>query len=217
MSVTPTQILLYVPNLIGYSRIILLVLSLTTMLIDPYTTAALYMLSAFLDAFDGHAARMLNQCTKFGAMLDQLTDRVATSMLLMALCVKYPQYIIWFQLSMGLDIVAHWLHCHVTLEMGKGSHKAFGPESNPILRIYYTNRKVLFAMCAGNEIFYSSLYFLAFIPNSVLLRGLTLISFPVAVVKSLIALVQLCYAARNLAEIDAKDASKKTITTVITK
>ena len=55
---------------------------------------------------------------------------------------------------MGLDIVAHWLHCHVTLEMGKGSHKAFGPESNPILRIYYTNRKVLFAMCAGNEIFY---------------------------------------------------------------
>ena len=44
MSISTTQILLYVPNLIGYARIILLVLSLTTMLVDPYTTAALYML-----------------------------------------------------------------------------------------------------------------------------------------------------------------------------
>ena len=59
-----------------------------------------------------------------------------------------------FQLSMGLDIVAHWLHCHVTLEQGKGSHKSFGPDSNPILRIYYTDRRVLFFMCAGNELFY---------------------------------------------------------------
>ena len=69
MSVTTQQVLLYVPNLIGYARIILLFLSLRTMLTDPYTTAALYMLSALLDAFDGMAARKLNQCTKFGAML----------------------------------------------------------------------------------------------------------------------------------------------------
>ena len=59
-----------------------------------------------------------------------------------------------FQLSMGLDIVAHWLHLHTTQELGKSSHKSFGPDSNPILRIYYTNRTVLFLMCAGNEIFY---------------------------------------------------------------
>ena len=55
---------------------------------------------------------------------------------------------------MGLDIVAHWLHLHTTQELGKSSHKSFGPDSNPILRIYYTNRTVLFLMCAGNEIFY---------------------------------------------------------------
>ena len=34
-----------------------------------------YILSGFLDAFDGHAARAFNQSTKFGAMLDMLTDR----------------------------------------------------------------------------------------------------------------------------------------------
>ena len=39
---------------------------------------------------------MLYQCTKFGAMLDQLTDRAATSMLLMALSVLYPKYVVWY-------------------------------------------------------------------------------------------------------------------------
>ena len=59
---------------------------------------------------------------------------------------------------MGLDIVAHWLHLHTTQELGKSSHKDVGPNANFILQIYYTNRKVLFFMCAGKEIFYR--YFL---------------------------------------------------------
>jgi len=33
---------------------------------------------------------------------------------------------------------------------------------NPIMRIYYTSRTVLFCMCAGNELFYASLYLLHF-------------------------------------------------------
>ena len=44
MSVSTGQVLLYVPNLIGYARIVLLLLSLTTMLSDPYKTAGMYML-----------------------------------------------------------------------------------------------------------------------------------------------------------------------------
>jgi hypothetical protein len=41
--VTTGQVLLYVPNLIGYARIILLIASLFFMLNDPWTTAGLYM------------------------------------------------------------------------------------------------------------------------------------------------------------------------------
>lgn len=104
---TTCQVLLYVPNLIGYARIVLLLASLRTMLHDPYVTASLYMLSALLDAFDGMAARRLNQCTKFGAMLDQLTDRVATSMLLMALSVLYPAYTVWSVLDFSLFYLEH--------------------------------------------------------------------------------------------------------------
>ena len=40
-----------------------------------FSSSACYILSGFLDAFDGHAARAFNQSTKFGAMLDMLTDR----------------------------------------------------------------------------------------------------------------------------------------------
>ena len=35
----------------------------------------LELLSGLLDAVDGHAARLLGQSSKFGAMLDMLTDR----------------------------------------------------------------------------------------------------------------------------------------------
>ena len=55
--------------------------------------------SGFLDAFDGTAARALNQGTKFGAMLDQLTDRAALMCLLMVLGQLYPKYMLLFQVS----------------------------------------------------------------------------------------------------------------------
>ena len=51
--------------------------------------------------------------SKFGAMLDQLTDRAATMCLLVQLSVFYPRYMFWFQMSMIIDIVSHWLHLQV--------------------------------------------------------------------------------------------------------
>merc|ERR1712062_328135 len=209
MKVTTTQVFLYVPNIIGYLRIILVLFSLVTSLTSPFTTVGLYMSSRLLDAFDGYFARELNQFTKFGAMLDLLTDCTATSMLLMTLSVLFPHYLIWFQISMGLDIVSHWLHCHVTLELGKTSHKLVSEDTNIVLRIYYSSKKVLFGMCAGNEIFYNALYLSAFTSMGGLIPIITACLFPVALLKSFISLVQLYYAAKDLAAIDAENASKK--------
>ena len=39
-----------------------------------YSTVA-YCISQLLDAVDGHAARYLGQASKFGAVLDMVTDR----------------------------------------------------------------------------------------------------------------------------------------------
>ena len=60
---------------IGYTRIILAALALHYMNYHPKYCTVLYCISCLLDAFDGHAARALGQSSKFGAVLDMVTDR----------------------------------------------------------------------------------------------------------------------------------------------
>ena len=43
----------------------------------PKYSTLLYCVSALLDAVDGQAARRLGQSSKFGAVLDMVTDRCA--------------------------------------------------------------------------------------------------------------------------------------------
>ena len=74
----------------------------------------------------------------------------------------YPSYLFWFQLSVTIDIASHWIHGQVSLMSGKTSHKTIDLNENPILRLYYTSRPVLFTMCFANEMFYVALYMLYF-------------------------------------------------------
>ncbi len=48
--------------------------------------------------------------SRFGGILDMLTDRCATMCLLVVLCLFYPAFTFLFQLSMCIDIVSHWIH-----------------------------------------------------------------------------------------------------------
>lgn len=156
------NIFLFIPNLIGYSRIILAIVSFYYMPTDYVAASISYLLSGFLDAFDGYAARALNQSTKFGAILDQITDRCALLALLTVLSHFYPKYMFYFQLSMIVDISSHWIHIWVSMMKGKASHKFMDPSANFILKWYYTSKPVLFTFCAANEIFYAGLYLLHF-------------------------------------------------------
>lgn len=103
-----------------------------------------YLTSALLDAVDGHAARHFNQSkymnpepaqmqtlnfcnpnknsdkkigTKFGAMLDQLTDRMGTACLMMCLAAFYPSWAFFFQMSLTVDIAMHWIHLHTLVKV----------------------------------------------------------------------------------------------------
>jgi CDP-diacylglycerol--inositol 3-phosphatidyltransferase len=85
------NVFLFVPNLIGengrrffayllnalagYTRIILAGLSLHFMSYHPKYCTLAYVVSCLLDAVDGQAARALGQTSKFGAVLDMVTDR----------------------------------------------------------------------------------------------------------------------------------------------
>nr|KAF6440072.1 CDP-diacylglycerol--inositol 3-phosphatidyltransferase [Rousettus aegyptiacus] len=139
------NIFLFVPNLIGYARIVFAIISFYFMPCCPLTASSFYLLSGLLDAFDGHAARMLNQGTRFGAMLDMLTDRCSTMCLLVNLALLYPRATLLFQLSMSLDVASHWLHLHSSVIRGSESHKMIDLSGNPVLRIYYTSRLALWA------------------------------------------------------------------------
>jgi len=203
------NVFLFVPNIIGYGRIFLALLSFWFMPTNYVMASWCYILSGLLDAVDGHAARLLGQSSKFGAMLDMLTDRCATMCLLTTLSTFYPSAMFLFQLSMTIDISCHWLHLHTSLLEGKSSHKFMDPTGNWFMHKYYTDRRVLFAMCAGNELFYATLYLLHFTWGPLYFFPLlAVVTAPVAVAKSGIALLQGYLAAQNLVSVDLKERSE---------
>lgn len=59
-----SRVFLWIPNLIGYARVLLMLTSFYMMpAIDPRPFFILYSTSCLLDAVDGHVARFLNQGT----------------------------------------------------------------------------------------------------------------------------------------------------------
>jgi len=156
------NVYLFVPNIIGYVRVVLASISLLYMPIHPLTCTVLYGVSCILDALDGYAARKFSQSTKFGAVLDMVTDRCTTSCLLMFLSSAYPEYKILFQFLLSLDLASHYMHMYAMMERGAGSHKSVDRKQSFILNLYYTNRSFLFIMCAMNELHFVSLYLYSF-------------------------------------------------------
>ncbi|CAF1031292.1 unnamed protein product [Rotaria sordida] len=69
------DVLLYIPNLIDYFRICLLVLA-WYYFDKPIVFLTLYATQALLDAVDGWAARKFNQVSKFGSWLDVIIDNI---------------------------------------------------------------------------------------------------------------------------------------------
>lgn len=209
----PRDVFLFFPNLIGYGRVISAIVSFFIMDKHPIYFTFLYSISCLLDAVDGYAARRFNQSSKFGAVLDMVTDRCTTSALLCYLCQIYPKFTFIFQLLLSLDFASHYMHMYASLEVGADSHKTVTKESSRLLSLYYTNRKVLFVACFFNELFFLALYFMNFetFPsifgyNFGLVIGV--LTFPLWVFKQFTNVIQLNRAAVLLANIDAKNLNK---------
>ncbi|CAE6521904.1 unnamed protein product [Rhizoctonia solani] len=158
------NVYLFVPNLIGYTRVILVGISLHYMGSHPNTCTLLYGVSALLDAVDGQAARALGQTSKFGAVLDMVTDRCATSCLLCYLSSRYTSYAAIFQMLITLDFSSHYMHMYSSLVTGSKSHKAVTSDVSRILWYYYNDSTTLFVFCACNELFFVALYLISFGP-----------------------------------------------------
>lgn len=106
------NVFLFVPNLIGYARVILAGVALYEMPTHPKACTLAYGISCLLDAVDGQAARALGQSSKFGAVLDMVTDRCTTACLLCYLASAYPKWALLFQFLISLDFASHYIHMY---------------------------------------------------------------------------------------------------------
>ncbi|CAK5264585.1 unnamed protein product [Mycena citricolor] len=212
------NVFLFVPNLIGYARIILAGFSLHFMSYHPIYCTILYCVSCLLDAVDGQAARALGQSSKFGAVLDMVTDRCTTSCLLCYLSAAYPDFALGFQLLISLDFASHYMHMYSSLVTGSSSHKDINDDVSKILGWYYTNKVNLFLVCGGNEVFYVALYLMKWTskpagfpvwPELTYAELLALVTLPVCVVKNIINVVQLWKASKILVGVDIAERKKK--------
>jgi len=227
-----SQIYFFVPNLIGYSRIILAAAAIYFSFTSYTLFFICYALSQILDQWDGYAARYYDQCSKFGAVLDMVTDRASTAALLVVLAHFYPQLIITFAFLTALDIMSHYAHLYASLSQGHG-HKDMDSSKFTLLRIYYKNRYILYLMCFGNEATFLLLYLAHFwqgpvvaaIPEYISAHfhtivpfidtNLTLVGFgflvflPICVGKQFMNGLQMVQAAKDLVAIDEAEINKK--------
>ena len=155
------HILLYAPNVIGYIRLLFMVLSWNEALTNPNRFIIFYAISYLMDMADGFAARTLNQWSKFGAVLDMVLDRVWTASLFAILASLYSDYAVVFYFFLGLDLSSHWLQVTSTYMAGDLSHKGDNKSETFIVRLYYKSRFVLTLLCAWAEFFGCALYWMA--------------------------------------------------------
>lgn len=113
--------------------------------LHPRTCSFLYSISCLLDALDGYAARIYEQSTRFGAVLDMVTDRCTTACLIVFLSSAFPRWAIVFQGLIALDLASHYMHMYATLVVSgtNASHKSIDESKNWLLRLYYTNKVCL--------------------------------------------------------------------------
>eukprot|EP01063_Lacrimia_lanifica_P003636 TRINITY_DN1195_c0_g1_i1.p2 TRINITY_DN1195_c0_g1~~TRINITY_DN1195_c0_g1_i1.p2 ORF type:complete len:227 (+),score=106.79 TRINITY_DN1195_c0_g1_i1:55-681(+) len=205
------SVYLYVPNLIGYARVALTIYSYFIFFDDPMTFLICYWVGFLLDAADGQAARMLNQCSKFGGILDMITDRAATAGLVLLLSHLYvAEYgktvAVWAALFSGLDLVSHFARIYCTGGM-TASHKGTDTTRNPLLKVYYNNRIVLGGFCLGQEAFYLFLYTYHFYPEMGMIP--IYVSFPIFCLKQLCNAIQLMESMQTVAISDTADIAAK--------
>mmetsp|Transcript_61292 Transcript_61292/g.164636 ORF Transcript_61292/g.164636 Transcript_61292/m.164636 type:complete len:210 (-) Transcript_61292:136-765(-) len=191
----------FVPNIIGYVRVVFGILAFWNYQ-NSGVFLACYFISYFLDCFDGWAARALNQATRFGQMLDMVTDRCCSAALFAVLTVMYPGAPAFgFCMLLALDLASHYCHVYSKLLSGETSHKKLSDDEPWILKIYYGSQLALFTLCLTNESFFVFLYMLAYaqIPGDFaasyhgLLTGLVYILAPFALMKQITNLLQVTF------------------------
>lgn len=214
---SPKDIFLFVPNLIGFTRIALSLLSFYCANEYPLIFILFYTLSFALDAADGMAARALGQCSSVGVILDMFTDRASSAGLLVILdrAIQPAPHVCSFILALlvFLDISSHFCRLYASLSIKKESHKDVSDSIFSLLRLYYSNRKVMGVLCIGQECCYIALFaWCSFYQNKTtanIMFFMFVLLIPPCFLKQVANVQQLVDGLYHLAEGDVKSRSKK--------
>lgn len=107
----------------GYFRVACIVYAFAAADRHPRSCLLVYFVGFACDELDGRFARMLDQRSRLGAVLDMATDRVSTAGLLALLCKFAPAYSLLWALLIVLDVSSHWFQMYATLAYGDTTHK----------------------------------------------------------------------------------------------
>lgn len=207
---TPTDVLLFVPNIIGYFRVLCTLISFVLMShFEEYWSVAvlLYFASFTGDLIDGMAARKLNQASQFGGLLDMVTDRCSTLGLLYVLGFLQETYRLVYLLLIVLDISSHW--CQMYSSIGSGHHKSkeSNAKRNFLVRWFYQYYYFFGYLCVGAEFTYILTYTLHYMePDSPLFVVATMLFravVPGCIMKQIVNFAQLASACYAVASQDA--------------
>ncbi|MDJ0707849.1 MAG: CDP-alcohol phosphatidyltransferase family protein, partial [Leptolyngbyaceae cyanobacterium MO_188.B28] len=93
----PNIVFSFIPNVIGYVRIVLYAVGFIAHVVGYWQCCLVfYLVAFFLDELDGLAAKKFNQQSQFGAALDMVTDRAATTGFCLIISQLYPSYLLGF-------------------------------------------------------------------------------------------------------------------------
>ena len=216
---TVGEVLVFIPNLIGYFRVACTLFSFVVMTTFPdyWAVAILLYIASFVgDLFDGWAARKFGQSSTFGGLLDMVTDRCSTLGLLYVLgTLQEPRDIrhLIYLLLIILDISSHW--CQMYSSIGSGHHKS--KESNKgrniLVQWYYQYYYFFGYLCVGAEFTYIFAYTLHYVSEDSFLMNFASVGFrltlPGCIMKQIINVFQLSSACYAVAEQDASMHSQQ--------
>ena len=207
---TATDVLLFVPNLIGYFRVWCTLTSFIIMLNFEKLWAIaiiLYVTSFAGDLFDGLVARKLNQTSTFGGLLDMITDRCSTLGLLYVLGARQESLRLVYLMLIVLDISSHWCQMHSSLGTGHHKSKESNKGRNFIVQWYYQYYAFFGYLCVGAEFTYIFTFILHYLSSeSPLFPAFKLLFYlvlPGCVMKQVVNVFQLSSACYLVAAQDA--------------
>eukprot|EP00768_Dysnectes_brevis_P008575 gnl/Dysnectes_brevis/784_a864_4511.p1 GENE.gnl/Dysnectes_brevis/784_a864_4511~~gnl/Dysnectes_brevis/784_a864_4511.p1 ORF type:complete len:222 (-),score=26.92 gnl/Dysnectes_brevis/784_a864_4511:113-778(-) len=202
-----TSILLFIPNIIGFARIVSALLGFyLSQNGSPWWCIVLGSISVVLDAFDGWTARLYDQSTTFGAILDMVTDRCFSTLLCMQLAVIKPSLLFPAQIMVAIDLGSHWM-AQMEAAKGQRSHKALPEDVNILLRVYYTSRIVLGGLCVCYDGCLMALY--GWIRGIAWMKPLALIQLPLMCYKVLLSVLQLKMASSSVITRDVEEVKER--------